>query len=122
MQIQTTPYHTNSITEHDKSSLTIGDQKYNQTVLISRDNINFLPEFPAEPQQINIKHLNDYLAGLEVLIIGGDLVTPLTIPSKLTHSLFQQKISLEPMNLGAACRTFNIMLSEARSVACLIMF
>jgi uncharacterized protein len=53
---------------------------------------------------------------IEFLLVGtGDEMRPL--PQALKEALRAEKISADPMNTGAAVRTFNIMLSESRAVA-----
>ncbi len=54
-------------------------------------------------------------SGLEVLLIGtGRDIRP--IPADLKAALKSRGIASDPMNTGAAVRTFNIMLSESRAV------
>ena len=53
---------------------------------------------------------------VEILLIGcGREMVPL--PAGLRRDLSQRGISAEPMDTGAACRTFNVLLSEDRAVA-----
>ena len=53
---------------------------------------------------------------VEVLILGcGPEMAP--IPAPLRQALRAQGIVLEPMDTGAACRTYNVLLLEDRAVA-----
>jgi uncharacterized protein len=53
---------------------------------------------------------------IEVLLVGtGQDLRP--IPANLKSALRERGISSDPMSTGAAVRTFNIMLAEARAVA-----
>lgn len=53
---------------------------------------------------------------VDVLFIGtGAEIAPL--PEALTKALEQAGIGAEPMSSPAACRTYNILLSEGRRVA-----
>lgn len=64
----------------------------------------------------NFQKVLDEAAGIEVLLIGtGDDMRP--IPPDLKAALKAAGISSDPMNTGAAVRTFNIMLMESRAVA-----
>ncbi|HEX5933596.1 MAG TPA: Mth938-like domain-containing protein [Pseudorhizobium sp.] len=55
-------------------------------------------------------------AGIEVLLVGtGREIRPL--PQPLKAALRSRGISSDPMNTGAAVRTYNVMLSESRAVA-----
>ena len=52
----------------------------------------------------------------DILIFGGGATLPL-VPRPLREALRATGIVIEPMNTGAACRTFNVLLSEERRVA-----
>ena len=56
----------------------------------------------------------------EVILLGcGDRMA--LIPSALKKALRAKGLVIDPMDTGAACRTFNILLSEDRRVAaCLV--
>tara|TARA_B100000767_G_C19668869_1_gene494377 strand:- start:179 stop:565 length:387 start_codon:yes stop_codon:yes gene_type:complete len=57
---------------------------------------------------------------IEVLIIGQLIVTRLTGPTLVKFS--EQGIGIEQMPIGAACRTYNLLISEGRRVALVINF
>lgn len=58
----------------------------------------------------------DDAADIEFLLVGtGTEMRPL--PAALKAALRERGIGADPMNTGAAVRTFNIMLSESRAVA-----
>ncbi|WP_419418481.1 Mth938-like domain-containing protein [Legionella sp. D16C41] len=69
-----------------------------------------------------IQHLNDeniaplLLHKPNIIIIGHTLLGKFA-PISLLQNLSNQRISLESMSIGAACRTYNILLSEQREVA-----
>lgn len=53
---------------------------------------------------------------IEVLLVGtGREIRPL--PKELKAALQAVSISSDPMNTGAAVRTYNVMLAESRAVA-----
>ncbi len=53
---------------------------------------------------------------VEVLLLGcGPRM--LMIPPELRDAMRAKGIALEPMETGAACRTYNVLLSEGRAVA-----
>lgn len=52
----------------------------------------------------------------QVLLIGTGATTTF-LPGPLRAALREKGIVAEPMATGAACRTFNVLLSEDRSVA-----
>ncbi len=63
-----------------------------------------------------MRHTYQFLLQLqpEVILIGYNGHNKLLI--ELIQDLAKKKIGLECMSIGAACRTFNILLSEGRKV------
>ncbi len=58
--------------------------------------------------------------GTEILLLGcGSRVTP--VPPAIRQALKAAGISLEPMDTGAACRTYNVLLGEDRRVAAALL-
>lgn len=53
---------------------------------------------------------------IEILLLGmGSRLTP--VPMVWRQALKPHGIVIEPMDTGAACRTYNVLVSEARRVA-----
>jgi uncharacterized protein len=53
---------------------------------------------------------------VQILLLGlGRVMSPM--PSALRKALRSVGIALEPMDTGAACRTFNVLVGEGRQVA-----
>ena len=60
--------------------------------------------------------LAEEAAGIEVILLGcGPAMAP--VSSTLRSALRERGIGIEPMDTGAACRTYNVLLSEQRRVA-----
>jgi uncharacterized protein len=58
--------------------------------------------------------------GIEILLLGcGPRMTP--VAPSVRHALRTAGIGLEPMDTGAACRTYNVLLSEDRRVAAALL-
>ncbi|TAD87649.1 MAG: hypothetical protein EAZ99_16835 [Alphaproteobacteria bacterium] len=60
--------------------------------------------------------LLDPAFGVQVLLIGGGRSTPF-LPLPLRAALRERGVVAEPMDTGAACRTYSILLAEDRPVA-----
>jgi len=73
----------------------------------------------AEGQPLTVDTLAkvlDEAEGIEVLLVGtGRELRP--IPQQVKAALKARGIASDPMSTGAAVRTYNVMLSEARAVA-----
>ena len=59
--------------------------------------------------------------GVEIVLLGTGARQRFPHP-KLTASLGAARVGLEVMDLKAACRTYNILVAEARKVALAIVF
>ena len=58
--------------------------------------------------------------GTEILLLGcGARMTP--VPAATRQALKAAGVSLEPMDTGAACRTYNVLLGEDRRVAAALL-
>ncbi|HBU99502.1 Mth938-like domain-containing protein [Thalassospira lucentensis] len=57
---------------------------------------------------------------VEILLLGmGNRLT--RVPMEWRRALKEHGIVIEPMDTGAACRTYNVLLSEGRRVAAAII-
>jgi uncharacterized protein len=74
----------------------------------------------AEATPESLAPLFDADPGLELLVLGcGPQLKP--PPKALSAALRERKIGLEPMDTGAACRTYNLLLIEDRRVAAALL-
>lgn len=60
--------------------------------------------------------LEDSEAEIEVLLLGTGADFGF-VPPKLRRQWSARGLSVEPMDTGAACRTYNVLMAEARRVA-----
>ncbi len=59
-------------------------------------------------------------ANIELLLLGGG--SAMQIPAvQLRDDLRSNGIALEPMDTGAACRTYNVLVGENRRVAAVLL-
>ncbi|OGV26067.1 MAG: hypothetical protein A3F18_08435 [Legionellales bacterium RIFCSPHIGHO2_12_FULL_37_14] len=120
MFIQSEPAEKNSIESYDENSIVISAETYARPVFICAEKII---DLPLETKLATIDF--SFLAKLEpkimqlinVLLIGhSTILTPTQFMS------FNEKgIGLESMQRGAACRTFNLLLSEYRKVGLILL-
>ncbi|MCW8407588.1 MTH938/NDUFAF3 family protein [Legionella sp. PATHC035] len=57
----------------------------------------------------------------EIIIIGHEHTGKL-LPLSILNQLTEQQIGIECMSVGAACRTYNVLLSEHRAVVAGFIF
>lgn len=100
--------------------ITIGSQQYARSLILTRDRL--VDDW--RPQQVAELLREDFAPILElqpeVLVLGTG--TTLKFPSPaLTARLLQNGTGVEVMDTAAACRTYNILLSEQRHVVAALL-
>jgi len=85
------------------------------------------PRDPADLSESHLKPIFDELAvrpdGVEIVLLGwgkGAMLPPALL-APLRASLKARGVSLDGMDTGAACRTFNLLVGESRRVAALLL-
>lgn len=104
-----------AVLSYSEKDIRIQNDYYTHTTMVTQDAI-FNTQSIQTLQSLNqesFKNIN--LEGIEVIIIGHSGAYA-EISYELRQSFALQQIGIEVMNLGAACRTFNILLSEGRMV------
>lgn len=104
-----------SIESYDEQSITIQGNTYTNSTIVSIQGIteNWQVNSISEVNEENIKSL---LASNPEIIIFGHTQTDQQIPINIRSLLAKRRIGAESMSVGAACRTFNILISENRKV------
>lgn len=93
------------------------EQEYPHGVLVLPDMVLPWPVRAAEAIAIeNFAHLFTQYPQCELLIIGTG-VSQAFIAPELRQALRTRGIAVDAMDTGAACRTYNVLLSEERRVA-----
>ncbi|MEW8027502.1 MAG: Mth938-like domain-containing protein [Candidatus Thiodiazotropha sp.] len=105
-----------SIQRYDRGEVTVSGVIYRENCIVLPDRIisawrpsSFLDLRPED---------FSFLAELnpEIIVLGTGDVQHFPHPG-LTEPLIQNRIGFEIMNTAAACRTYNILMSEGRRVA-----
>lgn len=115
MHIQLESVEQFSVQAYDDSQLRINGQDYQKSLLVS-------PGFLADDfgvtdlDSLNLDLLAPYLDTPPEVIIIGHSQTGQFPTMALISQLSKRGIGVESMSLGAACRTYNILLSEGRRV------
>jgi len=104
----------------DIGQVTIGPQNYQRSLILTPERI--IPDW--RPQQVTDITEQDFdsILSLQVEIILLGTGTRLCFPSaQLTAYVLATGIGLEVMDTAAACRTYNILLSENRRVVAALL-
>ncbi|MCH8072217.1 MAG: hypothetical protein IIA09_09730 [Proteobacteria bacterium] len=98
----------------------IGDDSIAENVVLFRDEIQrgiSISSVAALQEQ----DLHDLLSRQPELVIFGTGWKPQRPPRELVFAMARHGIGFETMDTPAACRTFNILLSEGRDVAAILI-
>jgi uncharacterized protein len=110
-----TDTHRTRIHAYSESGIQIAGQWYTNNLLLTSEQIieNWQPGPVKQLKQSDLAQL--FTENPEVLILGSGRHIQFP-PQQLYAELAAKKIGLEVMDTEAACRTFNILLSEDRAV------
>ncbi len=121
MHIQQEGLDSHTIRSYSESSITVGDNQYEQSIILNHTSI-ICPWAIHALQDLNDVTIEPFLSlEPEIIIIGHQSLHTLPPPTIMQY-LSKKRIGIECMSIGAACRTFNVLLSELRKVAIGIIF
>jgi uncharacterized protein len=106
---------TNAISRHERGAVWVNGVRWGHSVLVPwRGDV--LAWAPGEVQALTASHFEQVLAlNPELLIFGsGDRLS--FVSAALYRSLIEARVGIETMDTAAACRTYNVLASEGRSV------
>jgi uncharacterized protein len=105
----------NTVTRYDAEYIEINEQRFENSIIV-------MPEGEVIPWNVNhFTHLeqSDFQLILEkkpALVIFGSGKRLRFLHPTILQGLIQAKIGFETMDTQAACRTYNILMSEGRLV------
>jgi uncharacterized protein len=110
------PADTNLIRSYAPGQLRIGDRVHATSLIVTAGAL-IAPWRPATAQDLAAADFEPLL-GLapEVVLLGTGIRQHFPDPQVL-RILFEQRIGVEVMDTSAACRTYNVLVTEGRSVA-----
>jgi len=113
--------HVNLIRSYSATELRVGELRLHSSCIITADTV--IAEWePATLAQLSAAHLEKLFAlQPEVVLLGTGLVQRFA-PQAIRAAFLERGIGLEAMDLGAACRTFNVLVQEERRVAAVLFF
>lgn len=121
MQINLEAKEKYTIEGYSEQEIRVNAASYRQNLIVS--NTAILTDWRI----VSIEQLSEDLLlpllqdNAEIIIIGHNKINAFPPPA-IMQVLSQRRIAMESMPIGAACRTFNILLGEKRNVALGIIF
>ena len=104
----------------ERGKISIGNDVFEQTLALTIDSI--IRDWPnIEIAALEIAHFEAILAADPDVVILGTGWQPAFAPRELTFAMARRGTGFEVMDTPAACRTFNVLLSEGRNPATVLM-
>lgn len=95
----------------------ISGTRYEGSVLVFPDRAElWAPRAFAEITLESLAPVSREGSGVELLLVGCGPRLQL-LPGPLRAALRERGLAVEPMDTGAACRTYNVLMAEGRQVA-----
>jgi uncharacterized protein len=105
----------NLITRHDASSIWIGNQRFGHSLLVPwHGEVGHWP--PASIEDLAAEHFDALLDWQPELVIFGSGARLRFVAPALLRGLIERRIGVETMDTAAACRTYNVLAAEGRTV------
>jgi uncharacterized protein len=106
----------NVIHSYSSAELRIGEQRISRSCVVTADSV--IADWPpASLDQLQASHLESIFGLRPELVLLGTGAKQRFAPAEIRAAFAERRIGLESMDLGAACRTFNILVQEERRVA-----
>jgi uncharacterized protein len=109
------PSRANLVRSYSDAELYIGDQRVQHSCLVTAEQL--VTEWPPQSfAELAPAHLEAIFALDPEVVLLGTGPTQRFAPSEVRGEFVRRRIGLEVMQLGAACRTFNVLVQEERRV------
>jgi uncharacterized protein len=106
----------NLIRAYSAQEIRIGEHRLHASCIVTADTL--ISEWePASFSELTVAHLEPILALKPEVVLLGTGPTQRFPPAAIRAALTARGVGLEVMDLGAACRTFNILVQEERQAA-----
>ena len=111
----------NFIRSVNEQGVVVTDTLYSQSLVISKDRL--VRDWPVHALgDLEQSHLEPIFELEPEIVLLGTGSTQGFLPPRLLMAFYEKNIGIEAMTTEAACRTFNVLLSEERNaVAALIL-
>lgn len=104
----------NFIRGYEAGAIRIGERNIRHNCLITVDSVSDWNVTSVE--ELSVADLQQLIALKPEIVVLGTGMRQRFPPTEVRAAMLAQRIGFEVMDLGAACRTFNVLLSEDRRV------
>lgn len=108
------------IRAYAKDFIQVNEQKIRHSLIVMPEQLitTWPPQSIADLTADYLQMIVDLRPSIVLLGSGENLIFP---NPELLNVFYQQKIGIEVMNNGAACRTYSVLMSEGRKVAAALL-
>jgi uncharacterized protein len=99
--------------------LRIGERELLEPVIVSAETLH-TDLRPRHPEEIELGDLEPVFALRPEVVIVGWAGGQLFMPASQRRWFLERGIGVEVMELGAACRTYNVLLGDGRAVVAIL--
>ena len=110
----------NVITRHEPGRLWVGSTAFAHSLLVPWVG-DVQPWEAASLEDLAPGHFERIAAFRPEVVIFGSGPRLRFVPPGLMRSLIEQRVGVETMDTAAACRTYNVLVSEGRSVVAALL-
>ncbi len=111
----------NLIRAYSPTEVRVGELRLHSSCIITADTVIADWE-PGSFAQLSLTHLEKVFALHPEVVLLGTGPAQRFAPQPIRAAFAERRIGLEAMDLGAACRTFNVLVQEDRPVAAMLFF
>ena len=110
----------NTISRHDAAQVWVGNQPYSGSLIVPWSG-PVQAWGPADFTSLTQAHFDQLLQLKPELVIFGSGARLRFPTPALLRSLINERIGVESMDTAAACRTYNVLVSERRTVVAALL-
>jgi uncharacterized protein len=111
----------NLIRAYSATEVRVGELTLSSSCIITADRVIADWE-PRSLEELSTAHLEKLFALQPEVVLLGTGRAQRFAPSAIRAAFAERRVGLEAMDLGAACRTFNVLVQEDRRVAAALFF
>jgi uncharacterized protein len=111
----------NLIRSYSATEVRVGELHLRSSCIITADTVVADWE-PRSLEELSAAHLERLFALQPEVVLLGTGRAQRFAPAPIRAAFAERRVGLEAMDLGAACRTFNVLVQEDRRVAAALFF
>ncbi|MEJ0040626.1 MAG: Mth938-like domain-containing protein [Gammaproteobacteria bacterium] len=113
--------HVTLVRSYSNGELRVGEQVFHRSCILTPDAV--LPDWrPTQVEELDERDLEAVFAAKPELVLLGTGDRQRFPSVRIRGAFIRAGIGLETMDLGAACRTFNVLVQEERRVCAALLF